>query len=71
MFTNIQGFEGMSGAQQFLLEMTCHWLPGVLALGAAWVAYMPSAGCRPARPPRPRRRRTQHPVQIATPCSIY
>ncbi|MEA2346742.1 MAG: hypothetical protein QOG62_529 [Thermoleophilaceae bacterium] len=40
MFTNIQGFGGMSGTQQFLLEMTCHWLPGVLALGAAWVAYV-------------------------------
>ena len=40
MFTNIQGFAGMSGTEQFLLELTCHWLPGVLVLGAAWVAYM-------------------------------
>ncbi len=40
MFTSIQGFDGMSAAQVFLLEMTCHWLPGILALGAAWVAYV-------------------------------
>jgi hypothetical protein len=50
MFTNIPGFATMTGADQIVLQLVCHWLPGVLALGAACVAY---AAVRrlPARPP--------------------
>lgn len=38
MFQAIPSFGGLSSADQLLLQFICHWLPGVLALGAAWVA---------------------------------
>lgn len=38
MFLGIPGFGQMSKAHQMTLEGFCHWVPGMCALGATWIA---------------------------------
>jgi hypothetical protein len=39
MFHGIPHFRGFSAAHQIVLEAVCHWIPGLLSLGAAWASY--------------------------------